>query len=75
MSNAGQYTVADWENDITLARDAKIDGFVLNVARDEATNGASLANAFVGIHADAEPPSRSHRRRRTSRHRRRAATG
>jgi hypothetical protein len=47
VSNTGTYTIADWENDITLARDAKIDGFVMNMAKDEATNGASLANAFT----------------------------
>lgn len=39
--------MADWENDITLARNAKIDGFVMNMARAEVTNGASLANAFT----------------------------
>ena len=37
----------DWQNDISLARDAHIDGFALNMARDEATNGQSLANAFT----------------------------
>ena len=47
MSNTAEYTIADWENDITLARDSSIDGFVLNMARDEATTGTSLANAFT----------------------------
>lgn len=31
VSNTATYTIADWENDITLARDAKIDGFVMNM--------------------------------------------
>lgn len=47
VSNTASYTVADWEDDITKAQAVLIDGFVLNIARDEATNGNSLANAFV----------------------------
>lgn len=47
MSNTGNYTVDHWENDMVLARESKIDGFVLNMARGEETNGESLANAFL----------------------------
>ncbi len=47
VGNTGSYTVADWQDDMTTAQAAHIDGFVLNMARGEATNGASLANAFT----------------------------
>lgn len=47
VGNTGEYTVPDWENDIVLARDSSIDGFVLNMALGEKTNGESLANAFI----------------------------
>ncbi|KAK4149895.1 glycoside hydrolase [Chaetomidium leptoderma] len=47
VGNTGLYTVADWEDDISKAAATHIDGFVLNMAAGEATNGASLANAFT----------------------------
>ena len=47
VSNSAEYTIADWENEIGLARDAKIDGFVMNMANGEASNGQPLANAFT----------------------------
>jgi hypothetical protein len=47
VGNTGLYTVADWEDDISKAAAAHIDGFVLNMANGEATNGASLTNAFT----------------------------
>jgi hypothetical protein len=47
LSNTGNYTIADWENEITLARAAKIDCFVLNMARGESTNVAPLSDAFT----------------------------
>jgi hypothetical protein len=47
VGNTGSYSVADWQDDITKAAAAHIDGFALNMAVGEATNGASLANAFT----------------------------
>ncbi len=47
VGNTGSYSVADWQNDISTAAAAHIDGFALNMAVGEATNGASLANAFT----------------------------
>ncbi|KAM7212852.1 Glycosyl hydrolase family 71 domain containing protein [Rhypophila decipiens] len=47
VGNTASYTVADWQNDMSLAQAAHIDGFVLNMARNESTNGASVANAFA----------------------------
>ncbi|KAM0327648.1 hypothetical protein ACHAQA_005941 [Verticillium albo-atrum] len=46
VSNTKGYTPANWEAEIVLARDAKIDGFALNMGWNEATNGESLDNAF-----------------------------
>ncbi|KAK0625902.1 glycosyl hydrolase family 71-domain-containing protein [Immersiella caudata] len=47
VGNTASYSVADWQDDISKAAAAHIDGFVLKMARGEATNGASLANAFT----------------------------
>lgn len=48
VGNTASYTVADWQDDMTKAQAAHIDGFVLNMARGEATNGdTNLGNAFA----------------------------
>lgn len=47
VGNTGSYTVADWQDDISKAAAAHIDGFALNMAVGETTNGASLQNAFT----------------------------
>ncbi|OJJ96887.1 hypothetical protein ASPACDRAFT_33894 [Aspergillus aculeatus ATCC 16872] len=47
VSNTLNYTVSDWENEMTLALDAKIDAFAMNMAVGDATNTQSLENAFA----------------------------
>lgn len=47
VGNTAAYSVADCQADITKAASSRIDGFLLNMARGEAINGASLANAFT----------------------------
>ncbi|KAJ5889283.1 hypothetical protein N7504_010093 [Penicillium tannophilum] len=47
VSNTLNYTVDDWENDMSLAYKANIDAFALNIAAGETTNGASVGNAFL----------------------------
>ncbi|KAK4139971.1 putative glucan endo-alpha-glucosidase agn1 protein [Dichotomopilus funicola] len=49
VGNTAMYSVADWEDDMADASASHIDGFVLNMARGETTNGASLANAFTAV--------------------------
>ncbi|PWY68530.1 hypothetical protein BO94DRAFT_551031 [Aspergillus sclerotioniger CBS 115572] len=46
VSNTEGYTVADWEAEMTLAIDARIDAFALNITADQSVNTASVANAF-----------------------------
>lgn len=47
VSNTAEYTRADWENDIDLAKQAGIDGFALNMAYNEATTVNQLPVAFA----------------------------
>ncbi|RAH40443.1 glycoside hydrolase family 71 protein [Aspergillus brunneoviolaceus CBS 621.78] len=47
VSNTLNYTISDWENEMTLALDAKIDAFAMNMAVGDATNTQSLENAFA----------------------------
>ena len=47
VGNTALYSVADWQDDMTNAAASRIDGFMLNIARGETTNGASLADAFT----------------------------
>lgn len=47
VSNTAQFTQADWENDIRLAKAAGIDGFALNMANNETTTTTSLPKAFA----------------------------
>ncbi|KAJ5767255.1 uncharacterized protein N7511_004871 [Penicillium nucicola] len=47
VSNTLHYTVGDWENEMALAHEAKIDAFALNMAAGETTNGGSVGNAFL----------------------------
>ncbi|KAK9318864.1 glycosyl hydrolase family 71-domain-containing protein [Lipomyces orientalis] len=46
VGNAGNYTTSDWENDISLAQQAHIDAFALNIAYNDPTTDNSLLNAF-----------------------------
>ncbi|KAL2262626.1 hypothetical protein VTK26DRAFT_661 [Humicola hyalothermophila] len=46
VGNTPQYELADWEDDIRLAQEAKIDGFVLNIAFNDPNNSRSLDLAF-----------------------------
>ncbi|CAK48462.1 hypothetical protein M747DRAFT_322972 [Aspergillus niger ATCC 13496] len=47
ISNTEGYTVDDWESEMALAVEAKIDAFALNIAADQDVNTASVANAFL----------------------------
>ncbi|KAF7137072.1 hypothetical protein CNMCM5793_006960 [Aspergillus hiratsukae] len=47
VSNTAGYAVTDWENEITLAMDAHIDAFALNMAYNDDTNDSQLPNAFT----------------------------
>jgi hypothetical protein len=47
VSNTGDYTLADWTDDMRLAMEAKIDAFAMNMAYNETTSGASLDMAFA----------------------------
>ncbi|KAL2170640.1 hypothetical protein VTG60DRAFT_4565 [Thermothelomyces hinnuleus] len=46
VGNVPEFTLADWEEDMRLAQEAKIDGFALNIAAEEPSNEASLELAF-----------------------------
>ncbi|EPS35046.1 putative alpha-1,3-glucanase [Penicillium oxalicum 114-2] len=47
VSNTEGYTVADWEAEMTLAFEAHIDAFALNIAANQPVNDHSLGNAFL----------------------------
>ncbi|SMY29512.1 unnamed protein product [Zymoseptoria tritici ST99CH_1A5] len=52
MVNADYYAVSDWQTDIADAQAAKIDGFALNFAADQADRLANqVANAFQAANA------------------------
>ncbi|GLA41375.1 hypothetical protein AnigIFM63309_009465 [Aspergillus niger] len=46
VTNTANYTLADWEEDIRLARDASIDAFALNMAYEDPTNDIAIPLAF-----------------------------
>ena len=46
VSNAGNFSISDWESDIKLAQDAHIDAFALNIAYNDPVNSAQISNAF-----------------------------
>jgi hypothetical protein len=46
IGNTEHYTSGDFLNDIRLAQDAHIDGFVLNIANADPTNDRSIPMAF-----------------------------
>ncbi|KAJ5998516.1 hypothetical protein N7451_006326 [Penicillium sp. IBT 35674x] len=46
VTNSGNYTSDDWENDMKLAQDAHIDAFALNAAYNDPVNGKAFAAAF-----------------------------
>ncbi|KAL2199493.1 glycoside hydrolase family 71 protein [Corynascus similis CBS 632.67] len=47
VGNVNKFTLSDWEDDMRLAREAKIDGFALNIAAQDESNEASLELAFA----------------------------
>ncbi|KAK3296406.1 glycosyl hydrolase family 71-domain-containing protein, partial [Chaetomium fimeti] len=47
VSNAANYTVEDWEDDIQKAQDAHMTAFALNMAYKEGIDSVSIARAFV----------------------------
>lgn len=51
VGNVQAFSQADWEADIKLAQDAGIDGFALNIAAGDTSNGASLEKAFAAADA------------------------
>ncbi|KAH8821326.1 glycoside hydrolase family 71 protein, partial [Xylogone sp. PMI_703] len=46
VSNAANYSVGDWEDEIQLAQDAHIDAFALNIAFNQ-DNDPQIANSFT----------------------------
>ncbi|KAL2160953.1 hypothetical protein VTH06DRAFT_8665 [Thermothelomyces fergusii] len=46
VGNMPKCTLADWEDDMRLAQEARIDGFALNIAAQDPSNEASLELAF-----------------------------
>ncbi|AEO54485.1 glycoside hydrolase family 71 protein [Thermothelomyces thermophilus ATCC 42464] len=46
VGNVPEFTLADWEEDMRLAQEAKIDGFALNIAAEDPSIEASLELAF-----------------------------
>ncbi|GFF25735.1 glucan endo-1,3-alpha-glucosidase agn1 [Aspergillus udagawae] len=46
VTNSQNYTAADWESDMKLAKDAHIDAFAMNMAWKDSTNDPSLEMAF-----------------------------
>ncbi|KAJ5720907.1 uncharacterized protein N7483_008841 [Penicillium malachiteum] len=47
MANTAQYDVSDWKRDISLAKEAHLDAFALNMAYGMPGNEQSAANAFL----------------------------
>jgi hypothetical protein len=47
MANTGIYGSSDWRQDMSLAKEAHIDAFALNMAYGVQTNEQSVANAFT----------------------------
>ena len=47
VSNSENYTQSDWANDFTLALDAHIDAFAMNMASGDPVNSAALPDAFT----------------------------
>ncbi|KAJ5632142.1 hypothetical protein N7490_008481 [Penicillium lividum] len=47
VSNSENYTQSDWANDFTLALDAHIDAFAMNMAYNDPVNGPALSTAFT----------------------------
>ncbi|KAI9927100.1 hypothetical protein MW887_003483 [Aspergillus wentii] len=46
MSNTGNYSTSDWEDDLKLAKDAHIDAFALNIAYGNPVNDKAISTAF-----------------------------
>jgi glycosyl hydrolase family 71 len=46
VSNTGSFGLQDWKNQIQYAKDASIDAFALNIARNEETNNGAVSLAF-----------------------------
>ncbi|PKX91286.1 putative alpha-1,3-glucanase [Aspergillus novofumigatus IBT 16806] len=51
VTNSENYTLTDWQSDMTLAKDAHIDAFALNMAFLDKTNNPSLEMAFEAANA------------------------
>ncbi|KAK4189058.1 glycoside hydrolase [Podospora australis] len=47
VGNVRELNAADWEDNVKLAQEAKIDGFVLNIAAQDESNTASLDLIFA----------------------------
>jgi hypothetical protein len=46
VGNTEGWSQSEWETEIDLAQQAKIDAFVLNIAHGEVANAAQVGNAF-----------------------------
>ncbi|KAJ8099511.1 glycoside hydrolase [Lipomyces tetrasporus] len=51
VGNAANYSISNWENDISLAQPAHIDAFALNIAYNDPTSADSLLNAFYAANS------------------------
>ncbi|KAL2018589.1 hypothetical protein VTK56DRAFT_559 [Thermocarpiscus australiensis] len=49
VSNAANYSVIDWKDDIQKAQDAYITAFALNMAYNKGTDSVSIARAFAHV--------------------------
>ncbi|KAK3937307.1 glycosyl hydrolase family 71-domain-containing protein [Diplogelasinospora grovesii] len=47
VSNAVNYSVSDWEDDIKLAASSHITAFTLNMAYNQDGNAEGVADAFI----------------------------
>ncbi|KAJ5518742.1 Esterase SGNH hydrolase-type [Penicillium expansum] len=51
VTNSENYTLSNWNSDMTMAKDAHIDAFALNMAWKDGTNEASVKMAFTAANA------------------------
>ncbi|KAK4870114.1 hypothetical protein LT330_005168 [Penicillium expansum] len=47
VTNSENYTLSNWNSDMTMTKDAHIDAFALNMAWKDGTNEASVKMAFT----------------------------
>ncbi|KGO39835.1 Esterase, SGNH hydrolase-type [Penicillium expansum] len=52
VTNSENYTLSNWNSDMTMTKDAHIDAFALNMAWKDGTNEASVKMAFTAANTD-----------------------